>query len=270
LKLGRSLANEDFVHGIHDFGIKITYRLPKIIGESDRRQLEDVASNKFFTNHYENETINALRIFKEGKFYPIASIRKSNSIFSSGINFSLEKPVRQFMNSMFSLSETECVDFIRLYSSIFEAKLADNQFLSVNIRRFSQSSERDDIEDRIIDLMISAEALFLSSGGSFQGELKYRLAHRAAMLIGDDIGDRKYVFEFMQNAYNVRSSIVHGSIPKLPKKIDGEEYTLEEFCSDIEMYLRVSTKKVVSLVSNISGKRIEIDWKSIVFPGTVG
>lgn len=269
LKLGSSLGNEDFVHGIHGFGIKVTYRLPKIIGEPDK-QIEEMASNKFFTNQYEKETINALRVFKEGKLYPIASIRKSNSIFSSGINFSLEKPVKPFMNDKFSLSEAECKDFIELHSSISEAKLVDNHFMSVNIRRFSQSNERDDIEDRIIDLMISAEALFLSSGGSFQGELKYRLAHRAAMLIGDDIGDRKYVFEFMQKAYDVRSSIVHGSIPKLPKKMNGEEYTLEEFCSDIEKYLRISTKKVLSLLSDPSGKRKELDWKSIVFPGTEG
>ena len=138
--------------------------------------------------------------------------------------------------------------------------------MSVSVRRFSQSNERGNIEDRIIDLMISAEALFLSSGGSVQGELKYRLAHRAAMLIGESIGDHRYVFEFMQKAYDVRSSIVHGSTPKLPKKIDGEKDTLDEFCTDIEMYLRVSTKKVIQLVSSTDTKKKEIDWKSIVFP----
>lgn len=265
LKLGDSLGNEDFVHGIHEFAIKITYRLPKVIGDADR-SIDEIKSNKYFTNHYEKETVNSLRVFKEGKFYPISSIRKSNSIFSPGISFSLEKPVKPFMSGEYIFSASDSDPFTELYSSITEAKLSDNHFMAVNIRRFSQSCDRADIEDRIIDLMISAEALFLSSGGSFQGELKYRLAHRAAMLIGDDIGDRKYVFEFMQKAYDVRSSIVHGSTPKLPKKMDGNEYTLEEFCSDIEMYLRVSTKKAISLVSDTSGSRKEIDWKSIVFP----
>ena len=67
----------------------------------------------------------------------------------------------------------------------------------------------------------------------------------------------------MQEAYNVRSSIVHGSEPKLPKKADKSKYeSLEDFCNDLDQYLRISIKKAMSS----EGIAKEIDWSSIIFP----
>jgi len=83
------------------------------------------------------------------------------------------------------------------------------------------------------------------------------------MYIEDEVYQQKYVFNFMQKAYDVRSDIVHGSEPKLPKKADNTQYeTLKDFCEDIEQYLRVSIKKAISS-SKLSK---EIDWNSIIFP----
>lgn len=139
-------------------------------------------------------------------------------------------------------------------------------FLSVAIRRFSQSNERDSIEDKVIDFLISAEALFLSSGGSFQCELKYRLSHRAAMFIEGDAEKQRKIFEFMQKAYDVRSAIVHGTTPKLPKKEDGTLCSLDEFCRDIEKHLRLSLKKAIKLATTAESSNKIIEWNSIIFP----
>ncbi|MBI5049018.1 MAG: hypothetical protein HZB54_08755 [Deltaproteobacteria bacterium] len=170
------------------------------------------------------------------------------------------------MNNKYRLLKSEIDEFKSFWSEKSTAKLPEKNFLSVGIRRFSQSNERDNIEDRIIDLMISAEAIFLSSGGSFQGELKYRLSHRASMFIGTDVELQRYVFDFMQKAYDVRSSIVHGSNPKLPNKMDGSAYTLEEFCGDIERYLRISIKKAIGQAAIVEDKSNAINWISIIFP----
>ncbi len=235
INIGTSLGITDFVHGIHQYALKTTFRLKKIIGD------REPDSNEFENNDYIKGTneiaiVDALRIYKEGKLYPISTIRRSNNIFSIGTSFSFENPVKHFMNKKYKLTKDEAVEFQSFWNTQKETQLPEKNFLSVGIRRFSQSNERNNIEDRIIDLMIAAESIFLSSGGSFQGELKYRLSHRASMFIENDVEKQRYVFDFMQKAYDVRSSIVHGSTPKLPKKIDGSEYTLEEFCGDIEKY----------------------------------
>jgi hypothetical protein len=99
---------------------------------------------------------------------------------------------------------------------------------------------------------------------SSQGELKYRLSHRAAMFIGESSKEQRYIFGFMGKAYDVRSAIVHGSTPKLPKKMDNSDYTLEEFCCDIEKHLRISIKKTMTQMSRTENNTI--DWIAVIFP----
>lgn len=265
IKLGTSMGDVDFVHGIHHHAIKISYKLPKVIGKQDT-SIKDIEQNEYFGNKIEQSIIDALRIYKEGKLYPISTARRSSSILSVGVSFSFETPVKHFMNNKYILLKSEIDEFKSFWRVKTKTPLQEKNFLSVGIRRFSQSNERDNVEDRIIDLMIAAEAIFLSSGGSFQGELKYRLSHRASMFIETDVDLQRYVFDFMQRAYDVRSSIVHGSNPKLPNKIDGTAYTLDEFCGDIEKYLRISIKKAIDLAATVKDKSNEIDWKSVIFP----
>ncbi|MEZ0150396.1 MAG: hypothetical protein AB9Q19_13950 [Candidatus Reddybacter sp.] len=265
INLGTSMGNTDFVHGLHQYALKIKYNLKKIIGDRDR-DTDEIEDNVYFNGTYETSIIDALRIYKEGKLYPITTIRRSKNPLSIGTSFSFETPVKHFMNNKFVLTKEESEEFKDFWAARKQTKLPDKNFLSVGIRRFSQSNERNNIEDRIIDLMIAAESIFLSSGGSFQGELKYRLSHRAAMFIEEDTEKQRYVFGFMQKAYDVRSAIVHGSTPKLPKKIDETEYTLEEFCDDIEKYLRISIKKTMTQVIKSEDKANIIDWKAVIFP----
>jgi hypothetical protein len=266
INLGMSMGRMDFIHSPHEYAIRTTFKSKKVIGDNTK-DINTIQDNPYINGTYTTDIIDALRIYKEGKLYPITTIRRTNSLLTNGVSFSFETPVKYFMQNEYSLSETESSSFKSFWEKHKQNKPTDKSFLSVAIRRFSQSNERDNIEDRIIDLMISAESIFLSSGGSFTGELKYRLSHRAAMYIEDDVKKQRYVFEFMQKAYDVRSSIVHGSKPKLPKKIDNSEYTLEEFCKDIETYLRFSIKKAINGNSNKEAKANAIDWKSVIFPG---
>jgi hypothetical protein len=265
INLGTSMGSMDFIHNLHEYAIKTTFKSKKVIGDN-AKDINTIQGNPYANGTYATAIIDALRIYKEGKLYPITTIRRSNSLLSNGISFSFETPVKNFMLDKYILLETESSSFKSFWEKHKQNKPADKGFLSVAIRRFSQSNERDNIEDRIIDLMISAESIFLSSGGSFAGELKYRLSHRAAMYIEDNVDKQRYVFEFMQKAYDVRSSIVHGSKPKLPKKIDNSEYTLEEFCNDIENYLRLSIKKAINENSYKEAKTNTIDWNSVIFP----
>jgi Apea-like HEPN len=79
------------------------------------------------------------------------------------------------------------------------------------IRRFSYCHERHRQEDKVIDLFIAAESLFMSDD-KYIGELKYRLSERASLFIGgSDIAACRNIFRNMKVAYNLRSDIVHGN-----------------------------------------------------------
>ena len=96
--------------------------------------------------------------------------------------------------------------------------------------------------------------------------MKYRLAHRAAMFLEEIPEKQKEVFKFMQKAYDVRSAIVHGTTPKLPKNKDGRTLSLKEFCAEIENILRISMKKALSLTANQENSTHDIEWDSFIFP----
>jgi len=68
-------------------------------------------------------------------------------------------------------------------------------------RRLAYRRERHRIEDRLIDVLIAAEALYLSPDA--RTELSYRLALNAAMFCNvESISmDRNEVFEIMRNLY---------------------------------------------------------------------
>jgi putative transposase len=87
------------------------------------------------------------------------------------------------------------------------------QFPPCAVKRFSYASERDRPDDRLVDLMIAAESLFLCSEDdpANRGELRYRLALRAAFFIDSRDYSRREVFNHMRKAYDNRSAIVHGS-----------------------------------------------------------
>lgn len=243
------------------FAIKISYESPKIIGETDIKENQ----NPFDSGSYEKNVFNNLRIFKQGKVYPLSTLTVNKNSIHQEVFFNFGLQHKPFMFNKYQLTNNETDQFKEFWNSKNRISLPENHFLSVSIRRFSQANERDCIEDKIIDLLISAEALFLGSSGSFQGELKYRLSHRAAVFIETEREKQKSVFDFMQKAYDVRSAIVHGTTPKLPKKNDGSQYNLEDFSKAIEEYLRYSIKKIINLAAKSSNLNNIIDWDSVIF-----
>ena len=79
--------------------------------------------------------------------------------------------------------------------------------IKIALERF-HSSYHKSVEYRIIDQITAFESLYLGH----DPELRYRLALRAAFLLGGM--NKKYrenIFNFMKKAYKLRSNIVHGN-----------------------------------------------------------
>lgn len=115
----------------------------------------------------------------------------------------------------------------------------------------------------MLDLMIAAEALYLSELGSAKdrGELRSRLALRAAYWSNPgNVGrSRVSVFTLMRCAYDVRSAIAHGGRPKASDlKIDGQQTSMEEVLGETRKVLRAALLKAV--LSTESSDRWTVDW----------
>ncbi|WP_232306357.1 HEPN domain-containing protein [Leptospira interrogans] len=240
-------------------------KLTKIIGP-DNRASKETKNQAHITN---NTIISALQLFKFGTVFPVADISRNIGFFSIGSSMSSGYP-RFGLRSSYVLSKKEIEEFLILWNKIYTLTPEKiPHFLEVALRRFADGTLRPNLEDQIIDLLISAEAIFLSSGGSDQGELKYRLAHRTALFLESEPKKQKEIFDFMKKAYDIRSKFVHGSGSKIsfPKKEDGTNMNMHDFEKRTREIMRRSIFKVYDLAYQCKNTKLNIDWDDYIFPG---
>jgi hypothetical protein len=111
--------------------------------------------------------------------------------------------------SAYRLTEEDEESLVELWRST-----EDKKQLSIAMRRYSDAGERRRSEDRLVDLMIAAEQLFLT--GERQ-ELGFKLALRAAFFLGADASARKDIFAVMGRGYSARSDLVHANQSRVSK-----------------------------------------------------
>ncbi len=132
-------------------------------------------------------------------------------------------------------NELHKVDFLK----------SDNKFLLSAIERFMVSYQKDSIEDKILDLMICLESLLLDN----PAELRFRLAIRTSLLIGQNNEEKNRINKIVKKGYDVRSNTVHGLDTSIVK-IDGVELALDVLHIEIEEIVRKAIKVFLAKINN--------------------
>lgn len=255
------------------FAIHKSLNVRKKIIEQDEKRDHKKGHEELMGFHYRfdalENTMKALRLFKPGDFSFNSFFTHSNGWFYYGLfSYSSQKIPSHQMNS-YSLDKTEETEFNKLHGFYTgsDFNIAKYKYIQIAIDRLSYARERHRENDSLIDLLIAAEALFLSDAGKHKerGELRYRLALRSALF--SDNQEKKKIFELFKYAYDVRSTIVHGGEVKgLPKDSAGKEMTLNDFVKKIEGLLRVSLLKAINLAANSKLPDDSLaDWDALVF-----
>lgn len=197
--------------------------------------------------------VSALRLFKKG--VPGFNILYNKSLTSietgSGATLSGAAPA-DFYGPECTLDSTEVKEFVNFFN-FFKARLETDlikdsyKFLDVSIRRFNSSLENLDPENKLIDYVISLEALYLTE----IDELSYRLGLRAAVLLGKDNEEQKYIRKFLSEVYRARSKIIHGKSANFIKIYD-EQIPIGKAVEKIEDILRESIKRFLILITSHS------------------
>jgi hypothetical protein len=150
------------------------------------------------------EVIDALHLFKSGHFNAPALLVEMGWPFKSGHSSQPLSPVSSVVNwgtASYSINNDECALLEQLCKLLRSRK---KELLSQAIRRFGFAAERHRIDDKIADLMIAAESLFLGGNGKLEGEITYRLAVRAAFFVKAPQFLRRDVFDLVKRAYGSR------------------------------------------------------------------
>ena len=121
------------------------------------------------------------------------------------------------------------------------------QRIRTAIERLDMAAVRMRPEDKIIDALISLEALF----GDGQGAIGYKIGLRCAVFLEDRFELREELFRVIQDAYKRRSAFVHGG-----SKRSSDGRNDNTISTDLIDYARRSLKKMLEAIAE-TGQQIE-------------
>ena len=249
-------------------GVRRTQLWPKVIrSEAETRQMIDMEDEGAFGSRpafrddlVVEDVLSALRLLKHTQIRAAGlAIWKDARWLDNEISYQLlsDWPYGQ----RFELLDGEVEQFLHLWQ-LLEACAGRFEFA---IHRFNLAFDRLRWDDRIIDLVIAAESLFLNDiSAKDRGELRFRFALRAAKFIEHPSYSQYDVFGVMRRAYDVRSTIVHGGRPKETSLPDNPSATAPEFVDRIEELMRLALRKALSLREEGSRLRQSEYWDSLV------
>lgn len=139
--------------------------------------------------------------------------------------------------------------------------------LQLSMRRLSFADKRDRIEDQVLDLVIAAEALYLSDSGDKQ-ELNFRASLRAAIWLDPDTNrvTRRRAFDLLKAAYGLRSAVAHGRSPSLETiKVGKEKIPLQKALDELRQIVQGGILKALDHSINAGNGKFDPHWEELLF-----
>ena len=253
-------------------GVRRTMFLPKLIrtiGEArEPREVRDEGSFGRRSPGQDalvvDDVLSALRLFKKTQIRAAGYAAWTDSpLVNTG---TLSRVLGQWpYGGQFALSEGEVPQFLELWRLLEEGGAR----FGFSIRRFSLAFDRGLAFDRIVDLVISAESLFLGDHGvQDRGELRFRFALRAAKFIEHPVYGERDVYRVMRRAYDVRSTIVHGGSPEDTRLPDDQHAKVPAFIDSIEEIVRLGLRKGLSMKHDAQELRKAEYWEDLLLLST--
>lgn len=205
----------------------------------------------------------ALRLLKPGRVIARGVvIQQHNERSGASVPVSYGAPVG--LGSPLELLDSE-VDELRALWKKLQAAGA-NSVIDAAVRRFAYAGERHRTEDSVVDLVIAMEGLLLADAGraAERGEMRYRMALRGAVLLGEDAAAKQRLHSFLKRAYDVRSALVHGGTPPADRLKDESEAptTLVEFTAATERVARQALRAAIDRVAD--GRAWPPKWDELI------
>ena len=180
----------------------------------------------------------SLRLLKPGSVYfgPIITYSEDKST-SSMVNFDKRPSPSTFFNMM-NLDNNEKEELVKIVNGLNNLDPENTTHFRISFTRFSRYFTNRNIEDKLIDMCIAFEALFL------KGERKKRnysmgtyLGKLCSNLIAETIEDKKKISTLVQTCYYMRNKVVHGGELK--------ENEIWELLPQFENCFRQSIRKII-------------------------
>lgn len=155
------------------------------------------------------------------------------------------------------VSDSDLEEVKLLYKRLMEIPQTTRDALRVPLDRWTKSMGQKDPIDRIIDLGIALESLYLNDR-SLQGELGFRLAIRASWHLGKDQAHRAKLMKDFKTIYDWRSRAVHsGNLVASKDRVASDPKKRDEFIKHAQELCSKSIKAIIK-------EETMPDWDAIV------
>ncbi len=278
--LMKNTADRDLLSDDSLWAVRTRYKLSKIVGDDIKPSLEQTNNTdklRLQSNQTIEQVLICLRLLGVSNVHLLALVHRTESnLFRDVRSF----PVRYFPSIQYQqkLPDDFNQTFVQFWESFRQEAVNKHHFIYLAAKRFSYAHERYEWEDRVIDLLIAAEAIFLSqpenrNKARGRAGISERLKTRAAAFLGTDSVTGNQIAEDISLVYNLRSCIVHGNKKRLEtvvikikqnEKVGlGEEYKLLQFTYRIQEYIRATICKMIAFSSVNKNKKKIVDWNTL-------
>lgn len=184
---------------------------------------------------------------------PFAGIHGGHKLLSHSVLKRL--PADYVIFELYTLKGEEIERLQRIYNQLARLNHRSRKFLDIPLGRFHDSYERRNERDKLIDLCIALESLYVRE----KDELAYRLALRCAHFLERDEVKLEETFRAVKDIYDARSKIVHGTSGQ------PNEEQLEKLVTEAEEYVRRSICKLLSDIGYIDKISRKLQEKELHF-----
>lgn len=166
------------------------------------------------------------------------------NLANRGVNWLTWHHRPESFRSFTEVGETQIDEARCLYDILFNPDSNVGADLRIPIDRWVRSKTNKDLVDKMIDIGIAFESIYLSSINS-KTELSFRLRLHASWHLGKDKEDRKKLMKEFRAIYDCRSDAVHKGKLDEEVKIAGESVPISEFIERAQDLCRQSILKIL-------------------------
>lgn len=250
--------------------LRYHYRIEKMIGDRDNERASQLVMARQALIDGVRETFEqalALLFTDPITVTGQMAVAAKWNLQAGAVTFQQISPPQNVKHRRQELDEVAAADLQAVWKQLRQPGLLQQQrALALALRRLSYQARRERIEDELVDVLVAAEALYLSDVD--YEELGFRLSLRAAALANPEkVGlTKRQVFDLMRAAYKVRSKVVHGDIPKTRDlRVAGAPVQLPEFVEVVERVVRQGLREALRRAANAT-EQWPPDWDGLTLP----
>lgn len=221
------------------YGLIAARRHPKVIGDAAMAPVSSIDLGEIADSFVSAARLVTRRKIARGRAVELTGDWKSERWLSANFGPAQIPPIVDKVE----LSDAQLESIATLSGELRQPDV--QRLLGIALRRFQEVPLRANEHDKLIDLMVAAEALFLPGD---KVELTYKLSTRAAIFVGVDGVTPSEVFRFMKKAYDARSRLIHGEELPTLQRLDGSPGSLTDVLEDLETVLTDALMRAVDAV----------------------